>query len=81
MFAIVQNNEIVKTGGSIRTLFPNISSLRVVHLPSSKQTTVLWKWLAVSRKTKGSTGSLLRILICNWWTVFQHSCLQTHLKS
>jgi hypothetical protein len=25
MFAIVQNNEIVKTGGSIRTLFPNIS--------------------------------------------------------
>jgi hypothetical protein len=36
-------------------------SLRVVHLPSSKQTTVLWKSLAVSRKTKGSTGSLLRI--------------------
>lgn len=25
MFAIIQNNEIVKTGGSIRTLFPNIS--------------------------------------------------------
>jgi hypothetical protein len=38
-----------------------LASLRVVHLPSSKQTTVLWKWLAVSRKTKGSTGSLLRI--------------------
>jgi hypothetical protein len=38
-----------------------LASLRVVHLPSSKQTTVLWKWLAVSRKTNGSTGSLLRI--------------------
>ena len=25
MFAIIQNNEIVKTGGSIRALFPNIS--------------------------------------------------------
>jgi hypothetical protein len=38
-----------------------LASLRVVHLPSSKQTTVLWKSLAVSRKTKGSTGSHLQI--------------------
>jgi hypothetical protein len=38
-----------------------LASLRVVHLPSSKQSMALWKWLVVSRKTKGSTGSLLRI--------------------
>jgi hypothetical protein len=80
MFAIVQNNEIVKTG-SIKSLFPNVSFPAGGASAQFKADNGVVEVVAVSRKTKGSTGSLLRIHLFNWWAVFQHSCSQTHLKS
>jgi hypothetical protein len=80
MFAIIQNNEIVKTG-SIKSLFPNVSfpaggasaqfkaDNGVVEVVSGEQKDQRFYWVTPANPH------------CNWWTVFQHSCLRTHLKS